>query len=130
MMGMSKTFYVGDHDCSGMHMSEVDLPERLERYGATGFLFNRIAFTEADTSSLPSFDAKTTDPRYDWYVENYGDEAWELDAMDPNDLRDRVREEIEFYVDAEAWERHKLVETAQRETVKTIATKRAEAVAR
>src|SRR5262249_40174457 len=26
--------YVGDYDCSGMHMSEEDLPERLERYGA------------------------------------------------------------------------------------------------
>jgi hypothetical protein len=25
--------YVGDYDCSGMHLSEVDLPERLERYG-------------------------------------------------------------------------------------------------
>ncbi len=25
--------YVGDWDPSGMHMSEIDLPERLERYG-------------------------------------------------------------------------------------------------
>src|ERR1044071_1759743 len=29
--------YVGDYDPSGMHMSDVDLPGRLRRYGATGF---------------------------------------------------------------------------------------------
>jgi hypothetical protein len=121
--------YVGDYDCSGMHMSEVDLPERLERYGAVGFHFERIALTEFDIGDLPCFSAKEADPRYDWYVENYGDEAWELDAMDPNDLRERVRAEISQYVDPPAWERHKLVEAAEQETVKMIATKMAEAIA-
>jgi hypothetical protein len=122
--------YVGDYDCSGMHMSEVDLPERLKRYGASEFKLCRIALTEFDIGGgLPSFEAKKTDPRYGWYVENYGDEAWELDAMDPNNLRERVETEIEEYVDAEAWERHKLTETAEKETVKIIATKMTEAVA-
>jgi len=78
---------------------------------------------------LPSFDAKDTDPRYDWYVTNYGGEAWELDAMDPNDLRERVRDEIKSYVDSESWERHQLVEALQMETVKTIATKMGEVTA-
>jgi hypothetical protein len=113
--------YVGDYDCSGMHMSEVDLPQRLRQYGAGSFRLERIALTDDDIGPLPSFDAKTTDPRYGWYAENYGDEAWELDAMDPNDLRERVETEIMEYVDEEAWERHKLTETAEKETVKTIA---------
>jgi hypothetical protein len=114
--------YVGDYDCSGMDMSEIDLPERLERYGALGFLFDRIALTDDDVGGdLPSYPAKKTDPRYGWYFDNYGDEAWELDAMDPNDLRERVETEIAEYVDDEAWERHKLTETAEKETVKTIA---------
>ena len=121
--------YVGDYDCSGMHMSEVDLPGRLQRYGARYFLFDRIALTENAVGSLPFFDAKDTDPRYDWYVTKYGGKAWELDAMNPKDLRERVRDEIKLYVESESWERHKLVEEAQRETVKTIAAKMAEVVA-
>ena len=36
-------FYVGDYDPSGMYMSEVDLNDRLTRYGASGFSVVRIA---------------------------------------------------------------------------------------
>ena len=40
-------------------------------------------------NGLPSFPAtdKRKDPRYKWFVRNYGKRCWELDAMDPNDLR-------------------------------------------
>lgn len=113
--------YVGDHDPSGMFMSEVDLPERLRRYGAEDFHIERIALTAEDLPSLPSFAAKKTDSRYDWYRKRYGRRAWELDALDPNDLRDRVARAIARYIDPVDWERHNLVEAAQRETVRTIA---------
>ena len=119
--------YVGDFDCSGMHMSERDLPERLEEYGADDFVLSRIALTADDIGGLPGFPAKTTDPRYQWYVAQYGTVAWELDAMDPNDLRDRVRAEIEQHIDTETWERHKLAEKAEQETVRTIAERMAAA---
>jgi hypothetical protein len=39
--------YVGDYDASGMHMSEVDLPERLERYGGNVDV-QRVALVDAD----------------------------------------------------------------------------------
>jgi hypothetical protein len=121
--------YVGDHDPSGMYMSEIDLPERLKRYGANdceewigrSFDLRRIALIEDDIDDLPPFEAKSQDPRYRWYVENYGDEAWELDAMDPNELRERVQREIERYVNRADWRRHKQIEKAQRETTKKIA---------
>jgi len=115
--------YVGDHDPSGMFMSEVDLQERLHRYGAGDFDFLRIAVTEEDTPDLPSFnaDTKNKDPRYHWYVERYGRHAWELDAMDPTDLRQRVASEIKHYIDTAAWERHKVSEEAQRNTTKMVA---------
>ena len=95
--------YAGDYDCSGMDMSEVDLPTRLKRYCEIAmrqagifreltFHFKRIALVEFDTAALPSFDAETkkNDKRYRWFVTHYGDKCWELDAMNPNDLRDRV----------------------------------------
>ena len=51
--------YVGDFDPSGMHMSEVDLPGRLARYGGVAVI-NRIALAEEDcTGDLPSFGIET-----------------------------------------------------------------------
>jgi hypothetical protein len=141
--------YVGDYDCSGMHMSDLDLPDRLERYGAVdneatwdssleeiaaiepndqeGFGLVRIALTEEDTNRLPSFPAKKDDPRYSWYVENYGKQAWELDAMNPNELRDRVRQAIRTFIDPGEWRRHKEIEKLQRDTTKRIAAAMTEA---
>jgi hypothetical protein len=121
--------YVGDHDPSGMYMSEVDLPERLKRYGASdceewigrSFDLERTALTRDDTDVLPPFEAKEDDPRYRWYVEKYGEEAWELDAMDPNELRGRVQREIGRYVNRGDWKRHKQIEKAQREATRKIA---------
>jgi len=84
--------YVGDFDPSGMFMSEVDLPERLERYGGDHVTLKRIALIVEQLEGLPSFPAadKRKDPRYKWFVANHGRHCWELDAMDPNDLRDCV----------------------------------------
>ena len=88
--------YIGDWDPTGLYMSNGDLPTRLERYGGKWRL-KRIAIVKADTPHLPHFDVatKSADPRHRWFVERYGRRCWELDAMDPNDLRDRVRKEIE-----------------------------------
>lgn len=122
--------YVGDHDPSGMYMSEVDLPSRLKKYGATDqFDIERVALTTDDIVDLPCFAAKKTDPRFKWYVQRYGQDACEIDAMNPNDLRDRVEQAIVQYIDAEAWERHKFAEVAEQETVRKIAKRMTAAVA-
>jgi hypothetical protein len=80
--------YVGDFDPSGMFMSEVDLPSRFSKYDGDHVTLKRIALTREQVRSLPSFPAtdKRKDPRYKWFVSNYGKRCWELDAMDPNDL--------------------------------------------
>src|SRR5262245_54386981 len=81
--------YVGDYDPSGMFMSEHDLPERLERYDGGHVELRRIALKREQTEDLLSFPAsdKKKDKRYGWFVRNFGVWCWELDAMDPNDLR-------------------------------------------
>jgi hypothetical protein len=121
--------YIGDYDPSGLYMSELDLPGRLAAYGASNYdgdyTLSRIALTIADVLSgnLPAFnaDSKKKDPRYNWFVRNYGRRAWELDAMNPNDLRERVKAEIEKFVKPGDWKRHKQIEAAQRETTRRIA---------
>lgn len=106
--------YIGDRDPSGLYMSEVDLPNRLSRYGSA-WQFKRIAVLESDTETLPSFDAgtKSGDVRHGWYVSQYGNKCWELDAIDPNDLRQRVREQIETRLNLPCWEHAKQVEMAE-----------------
>ena len=117
--------YVGDFDPSGMYMSERDLPSRLEKYGGDHVLLVRIALLRADCADLPSFQAeeKKKDPRYEWFVERHGMTCWELDAMDPNDLRDRVEEEIKGLIEPEAWARCEVCQEAEQESLQSVLDK-------
>jgi hypothetical protein len=112
--------YVGDFDPSGMFMSEADLPQRLERYGGVHVFIERIALRDGDVADLPSFLAsdKRKDPRYKWFVENYGNRCWELDAMDPNDLRERCRAEILELIEPDAWRRGVRCAEAEQESLR------------
>ncbi len=119
-------FYVGDWDPSGLHMSQVDLPRRLREYGAHEEKVGvyRIALSHEDVGpDLPSFDVMTkkADPRWRWYVNTFKtDRAWELDALNPNILRDRVRKMIEGEIDKEAWERCTLAEQAEQRSLNEV----------
>jgi hypothetical protein len=115
--------YCGDWDPSGLNMSEVDLPERLSRYGGNVELI-RIALTESDTRTggLPSFPAesKTNDPRHKWFIQNYGESCWELDALPANRLRARLEGHIASHIDMDAWEHCKITENAERESIASL----------
>jgi hypothetical protein len=114
--------YVGDFDPSGMFMSEQDLPNRLSKYDGDHITIKRIALTREHVRGLPSFPAadKRKDPRYRWFVASHGDRCWELDTMDPNDLRDCVEREIVNLIEPTAWNRCVVVNQAEQESLKTI----------
>jgi hypothetical protein len=114
--------YVGDFDPSGLFMSEEDLPDRLTRYDGGHVKLRRIAITRGQAEGLPSFPAadKQKDKRYRWFVSRYGNRCWELDAMDPNDLRDCVEEAIEELIEPIAWQRCVMVNKAEQESLKDI----------
>lgn len=114
-------FYVGDWDCSGLHMSEVDIPERLARYGGRAD-FARIALSPLDVArgtNIPHFDADTKagDPRYRWFRDRFGARCWELDALSPVILRQRVRDAIVRMLDVGRWNRAVEVERTERESM-------------
>jgi hypothetical protein len=117
--------YVGDFDPSGMFMSEADLPIRFAKYDGDHITLKRIALTRPQVRSLPSFPAaeKRKDPRFPWFVRTYGDRCWELDAMDPNDLRNCVEREIVKLIEPEAWARCERVNAAEKESLKSILAK-------
>lgn len=114
--------YAGDWDPSGLYMSEHDLPDRLEKYGGEHVTLQRIALLSHDLPGLPSFAAstKTKDSRYTWFVKHYGTECWELDAMDPNDLRHRVEDSILAEIEPVAWERCRRAQEAEQESLQSL----------
>jgi hypothetical protein len=129
--------YVGDYDPSGMHMSVVDLPGCIKEYGGNHVEVRRIAVTldQAQERQLISFPAadKIKDPRYKWFTSysysqrdsrvgrrrsyTFGTQCWELDAMDPNDLRECVESEIKKLIEPVAWERCERVNKAEKESL-------------
>jgi len=119
--------YVGDYDPSGMFMSEVDLPARFAKYNGGHITLKRIALTakhvrDGTRELLPSFPAsdKRKDPRYKWFVTNYGNRCWELDAMDPNDLRACVEREIKKLIEPVAWKRCEIINKAEQESLRSV----------
>ena len=112
--------YVGDFDPSGMFMSQEDLPAQFAKYDGDHIKLTRIALTVEQLAGLPSFPAtdKKKDPRYKWFVANHGHRCWELDAMDPNDLRDCVENAIMELIEPVAWKRCELINRAEQEIAK------------
>jgi hypothetical protein len=108
--------WVGDHDASGLDMGR-DCIERLISLGLSpdDFTFERVAITREDVTALWEFRdpvKKTTktkkgDPRTPGYIKATGLEyGVELEAMNTNVLRDRVRDAVKRYItDPAAWNR-------------------------
>jgi hypothetical protein len=70
----------------------------------------------------PDFRAETKrrDPRYRWFVGNFGRRCWELDVLSPVVLRDRVELAVLDRVDRAAWHRAEVVERAEQESLESI----------
>ncbi len=102
---------------------EEDLPRRLEEYGGDVEL-TRVALMQEDAAhgDLPSFDADTKrgDTRWQWYRSRYGARCWEVDALSPPVLRDRVEAMICQHIDPEAWDRCAKAEAAEQASLKTV----------
>ena len=96
--------YLGDFDPSGEDMTR-DITSRLDRYSQAGILVDRIALTfeQVQTFSLPPNPVKLTDSRAKAFIEKYGGDTWELDALEPSLLESLVSEAIEGYMDGDRY---------------------------
>ena len=91
--------YLGDHDPSGLDMIR-DIKDRLEEFGST----LEVVPVALTTSQVRQYDpppnpAKITDPRAKWYIQEYGNTSWEVDALEPDVLHSLLREQIESRID-------------------------------
>ncbi len=112
--------YLGDHDPSGLQMTE-DLESRLVKYGhGLNIAVKRVALTydQVKEYNLIPNPTKKADTRSQAYVSRYGDECWELDAVEPNELQRLVRSTIEELINQEAWEAGLVQEAKDRTRLK------------
>lgn len=101
--------HLGDHDPSGIDMTR-DLEDRFQMFMphydlANDWTLERIALTmdQIDEHAPPPNPAKTTDSRFAEYRRNFGDESWELDALEPRMLVKLVTGHVEHYRDLDRW---------------------------
>lgn len=114
-------FYLGDHDPSGIDMTR-DIEERLKMFAGT-VKVERLALNmdQVEEYDPPPNPAKLTDSRCAGYIEEYGDESWELDAMEPSVLSELVEDAVTGYRQDDLWEEKVEEEREGREKLEDIA---------
>lgn len=118
-----KVLHLGDHDPSGIDMTR-DNRDRLELFAADADVeVIRLALNEDQVHRYrpPPNPAKMTDSRATGYVEKFGDKSWELDALRPDVIDTLISNEIESYIDVDAWDAAREREEAARARIKKMA---------
>lgn len=127
--------YFGDFDPSGQDMVR-DLQRRLLEYGLDEWvedeyrededegesqvgLVSKLALTMEQITEykLPPAPVKMSDVRAAKFIEEYGDEVVELDALDPRLLQKFVKEGIEKYIDRKIWDENQKKEEEDRKAI-------------
>ena len=109
-------YHFGDFDPSGQDAAR-DIEAKLRRLAPRADIhFRRVAVTPAQITewSLPTRPTKSSDPR----SKHFGDISVELDAIDPNRLRDLVRNCIEAHIDKPQLEILRIAEASERELLR------------
>ena len=98
--------HLGDHDPSGIDMTR-DIQERLELFGADVYV-KRVALTmnQIQTYNPPPNPAKITDSRASKYIDQFGDESWELDALEPKVITDLIKKQVTMYRNDDIYRRY------------------------
>lgn len=119
-------FHLGDHDPSGIDMTR-DIRDRLGMFTrnhvrARDLEIRRIALNMDQIEELdpPPNPAKTTDSRFWEYRKLFGDESWELDALQPSYINDLIREHVMGVVNEGLFDEMKLREQRQQEALQAI----------
>lgn len=88
-------FHLGDHDPSGIDMTR-DNQERLSLFAGVDVQVVRLALNmnQVEKYNPPPNPAKMTDSRFADYERKFGNESWELDALDPRVIHNLIEDAI------------------------------------
>lgn len=138
-------FHLGDHDPSGIDMTRDNL-EKINLYGLDDDTYSsfpdedqevakqewcedhaievrRLALNMAQVRQYnpPPNPAKETDSRHAGYSAKYGDESWELDALEPRVIAGLIQDNVSKLIDWDAWKAVEREEKAARKKLAKIA---------
>jgi hypothetical protein len=108
-------YHLRDFDPSGVNAGEKIEETLRELAPHARIAFERIAVTPEQIAEwdLPTRPTKTSDTR----SKSFGDISVELDAIEPNQLRELVQETIEVHLPAKQFEILKAAEESEREII-------------
>jgi hypothetical protein len=117
--------YMGDHDPSGLDMIR-DVYDRVGEFiewDEYKLKVKHIALTmdQIEELSPPPNFAKVTDSRARHYIGEYGNDSWEIDAIEPQVLSDTVENHIKEWIDLDMYEAQLQVEKEDKANLRMIA---------
>jgi LPS sulfotransferase NodH len=100
-----------------------DIEDRLWLMSGGRVEVRRIALNmdQVEQYDPPPNFAKITDSRARDYIERYGEDSWELDALEPAVLTSLVQDEIRPLIDQDAWGAAEAHQEENAERIRTIA---------
>ena len=91
--------YLGDHDPSGLDMVR-DIEERIAEFCVTVEIKHvGLTWQQIDRYHLPPNPAKISDSRAAAYIEEHGNESWEVDALPPDVMIEIIERAIQKWED-------------------------------
>lgn len=108
--------HLGDHDPSGIDMSR-DIKDRLVTFmeaSFRGLSFERIALNmdQVKKYNPPPNPAKVTDSRCAGYMERFGTDSWELDALEPGVITQLITDAVFEFRDVDLYNNQAEIEDA------------------
>lgn len=117
-------FYLGDHDPTGIQITE-HVRDTLSLFVGMPIMVQRLALNkdQIDELGLPHNPVKThwdgsyKDSRAAAYVEQFGEESWELDALEPGYMQRLVEEAVVRIRDQTKWDEIQEEETEDKRAI-------------
>ena len=113
--------YLGDHDPSGIDMTR-DNQSRLSMFAEFDVDVIRIALNMDQVLQYtpPPNPAKATDARFAGYEAIYGDESWELDALEPSIIAALITNAITGLRNDDLWAERQALLNRQKAQLETL----------
>lgn len=114
--------HLGDHDPSGIDMSR-DIRDRLYMFmddNRPEFIRMALNMDQIERLKPPPNPAKSTDSRFQDYMSKFGEESWELDALEPKIITGLIETHIRPRIDDKLWKKALTEENSDRERLREV----------
>lgn len=114
-------YYVGDHDPSGYAIEQNIVTAALD-YGGQDFYWTRLAVLPEhfERFRIKPLRPKKKDTRTKRFVDRFGWQCAEVEAIPADALRDMVKQAIHEHIPAEEWDRLMTIEKAEKERCRDV----------